>query len=239
MLIYNYDSITKEYTGYCEADLDPAESKAQGKEVYLIPAYATDKKPPKAHANEVVIYEDGWEIEADFRGKYIVNEEMKPQKVTQIGELPEGYIVITDAQATKIEKDPLYYIISDGHLIKNPNYDEQKAQEREKEFYSKFLATSKGNYRLQPRGYSNAQQSIDTVNGNVNALGSLNEEIAQMVIFYPTPDFTKEEQCTEEWLISHQYNIAPMTLQEWGIYYLEFSKLYALDQYKRAIGGAE
>ena len=237
MLIYNYDAISKEYTGYCEADLDPAESKAQGKNVYLIPDYATDVKPPKAKANEVCIYNDGWQIMADYRGKYIVNDSMQPLIYDKIGNLPEGYIVITEAQAEKIQEDSLYYIISDGKLIKNPNYDEQKAQEREKEFYSKFLATSKGNYRLQPRGYSNAQQSIDTVNGNVNALGSLNEEIAQIVIFYPTPGFTKEEQCTEEWLISHQYNIEPMTKQEWGIYYLEFSKLYALNQYKSANEG--
>lgn len=239
MLIYNYDEITKEYTGYCEADLDPAESKAQGKDVYLIPANATDVKPPKAHTNEVVIYDNGWKIEADFRGKYIVNEDMKPEIVKEIGELPEGYIVITETQAKKIEQDSLYYIISDGHLIKNPNYDEEKAQQREEEFYSKFLATSKGNYRLTPKGYANAQQSIDTVNGIVNALGSLNEEIAEMVIFYPTPDFTKEEQCTEEWLIAHQYNIEPMTKEQWALYYLEFSKLYALNQYKHAIEGEQ
>lgn len=237
MIIYNYDFLTKEYIGESQADLDPEETKQQGKDVYLIPACATEVKPPKAHANEVVIYEDGWKIEADFRGKYIVNEDMEPQKVTEIGDLPEGYIIITDVQAVKIKNDPLYYIISDGHLVKNPNYEEQKAQERREKFYSKFLATSKGNYRLQPRGYSNAQQSIDTINGNVNALGSLNEEIAQMVIFYPTPDFTDAEQCTEEWLIAHQYNIDTMSKQEWALYYLEFSKLYAQKQYKQALKG--
>lgn len=124
------------------------------------------------------------------------------------------------------------YIISGNRLVKNPNYDEEKVQQREDEFYSKFLATSKGNYRLTPKGYANAQQSIDTVNGNVNALGSLNEDIAEMVIFYPTPDFTKEEQCTEEWLVAHQYNIEPMTKEQWALYYLEFSRLYARNQYK-------
>ena len=112
---------------------------------------------------------------------------------------------------------------------------EETAEQREKKFNNTFLKTSKGNYRLQPRGYSNAQQSIDTVNGNVNALGALTEEIAAMVIFYPTPDFTKPEQCTEEWLIAHQYNIEPMTKEEWSLYYLEFSKLYALKQYKKTM----
>lgn len=112
-------------------------------------------------------------------------------------------------------------------------------KEREEEFYNTFLATSKGNYRLKPRGYSNAQQSIDTINGMVNALGALTEQIAAMVIFYPTPDFTKEEECTEEWLVSHQYNIEPLTKEQWIQFYIEFSTLYAQDQYKKAAVGQE
>ena len=102
------------------------------------------------------------------------------------------------------------------------------------EFYDKFLATSKGNYRLQPKGYANAQQSVDTINGMVNALDGLTQQIAQMVIFYPTPDFTKEEECTEAWLVAHQYNAEPMTKEEWTEFYIEFSSLYAMNQYKKA-----
>lgn len=125
------------------------------------------------------------------------------------------------------------YIYKDGEIIPNPDYEKIKADKRKEEFESKFLATSKGNYRLQPKGYSNAQQSIDTVNGMVNAINSLNERIARMVIFYPTPDFTKAKECTEEWLIAHQYNIEPMTKEEWVDFYIEFSELYALNQYKK------
>lgn len=133
MLIYNYDSITKEYTNSCNADLDPEETKRQGKNVYLIPANATTKKPPKAKEHEVVIYNNGWEIVADFRGLYMVNSDMQPQKVEEIGELPEGYAVATEEQAQKILEDDLFYIIQDGALIPNPNYEEQKAaRERER-----------------------------------------------------------------------------------------------------------
>lgn len=123
-------------------------------------------------------------------------------------------------------------IYQDGQVVFNPEYEEIKANERRTEFESKFLLTSKGNYRLQPKGYSNAQQSIDTINGMVNAIGSLNERIARMVIFYPTPDFKNAEECTEEWLIAHQHNIEPMTKEEWLDFYIEFSELYALNQYK-------
>lgn len=130
MIIYNYNEFTKEYTGQSIASLDPAETKTQGKDIYLIPAYATTTKPPKTKANEVIIYDNGWQIKADYRGQYIVNEDMKPQTVEEIGDLPNGYIAITEAQAAKIIEDYLYYVISGGKLIKNPNYEQQK-KERE------------------------------------------------------------------------------------------------------------
>ena len=104
---------------------------------------------------------------------------------------------------------------------------------RRNNFYNTFLATSLGNYRLQPKGYANAQQSIDTVNNVVMLMGGLNETIAQMVIFYETPDFTKEEECTEEWLVQHQYHPQTMTIQQWGQFYVEFCTLYAQQQYKQ------
>ena len=110
--------------------------------------------------------------------------------------------------------------------------EEEQAQARAKEFYNTFLATSKGNYRLQPKGYANAQQSIDTINNMVNALGSLTNQISEMILFYETPDFTDETQCTEEWLIAHQYKAEPMTKEEWTKFYIEFSTLYAQNQYK-------
>lgn len=142
MLVYNYDPITTEYTDSCEASLDPAQSKIEGKEVYLIPAYATTVKPPKAKTNEVVIYDNGWQIKADYRGKYIVNNDMEPYIYDKIGNLPEGYIAITENQANKIQEDDLYYVISDGKLIRNPNYDEQKA-EREAERVSHLKCTKR------------------------------------------------------------------------------------------------
>ncbi len=148
MIIYNYDPITFEYTGYSQADLDPAETKAQGKEVYLIPANATTIKPPKTKANETATFCSGsWQIKADYRGQYIVDETMQPQIVEQIGNLPNGFIPITEKQAQKIQEDDLYYVISDGKLIKNPDYDKQKKEREDKEFNSQFFNTSLGYVR--------------------------------------------------------------------------------------------
>lgn len=127
-----------------------------------------------------------------------------------------------------------YVLDGDEYVLNEAEYKKKQAKIRQEEFYNKFLATSKGNYRLQPKGYANAQQSVDTINGMVNALNGLTQQIAQMVIFYPTPDFAKEEECTESWLIAHQYNAEPMTKEEWTDFYIEFSSLYAMNQYKKA-----
>lgn len=169
MLIYNYDPTTKEYTGSCEASLDPQETIVQGKDIYLIPAYATDKKPPKTKANEICVYDNGWKIEADFRGKYIVNDEMKPYVVKEIGSIPEGYIVITDAQAAKILEDDLYYVISDGKLIKNPNYEEEKAA-RERERISHLKCTKRVFVlMLEQMGFDYFEQIAPLINANRQA----------------------------------------------------------------------
>ena len=128
-----------------------------------------------------------------------------------------------------------YALSADGteYVLKDAQWEEEQTELREKEFYKKFLATSLGNYRLQPKGYANAQQSIDTINNVVMLKGGLNETIAQMVIFYDTPDFSKEEECTEEWLVQHQHHPSTMTTAQWGQFYVEFTTKYAAAQYRQ------
>lgn len=113
--------------------------------------------------------------------------------------------------------------------------DEEKAEVRKQEFYKNFIATSLGNYRLEPKGYANAQQAMDVTNTMATALGGLTEQLTSLVIFYETPDFTKEKECTEEWLVAHQVKPDVMTLKEWQKFYLEFCQLYAMQQYKTDI----
>lgn len=115
--------------------------------------------------------------------------------------------------------------------------DEEKANARKQTFYTQFIQTSLGNYRLQPKGYANAQQAMDVTNTMATALGGLTEQLTSLVIFYETPDFTKEEECTEEWLVAHQIKPNVMTLVEWQKFYLEFCQLYAMQQYKTTVNG--
>ena len=90
MIFYTYDEKTKEFTGTQNGFIDPLETKKQGKNVYLVPATATDKKPLKAKENQAVIFNGSeWEIIADYRNKtYYLGTEQHEMK--ELGDLPKG-----------------------------------------------------------------------------------------------------------------------------------------------------
>ena len=112
------------------------------------------------------------------------------------------------------------YIVSNGVLVLNPNYEEEQAAKREENFKAEFFEISNyGWFRKQPKGYSSAVESLNTA---FNAVTILQQLPANMLIFYPEPDFTKPEQCTEEWLVAHQIFNQVMTAQEFGVFYMAF-----------------
>ena len=90
MIFYSYDEKTKEYTGTQNGFIDPLETKKQGKNIYLKPANATDKKPLKTKENQAVIFNGSeWEIIADYRNKtYYIGTEQHEMK--ELGDLPKG-----------------------------------------------------------------------------------------------------------------------------------------------------
>lgn len=132
-----------------------------------------------------------------------------------------------------IEETDKDYVLYNGEYVPlNETYLQKITKERQEQFYTQFIQTSLGNYRLEPKGYANAQQAMDVTNTMATALGGLTEQLVPLVIFYETPDFTKAEECTEEWLVAHQKNPSVMTLEEWQKFYFEFCQLYAMQQYK-------
>lgn len=90
MIFYAYDEKTKEYTGTQSGFIDPLETKKQGKNVYLVPANTTDKKPLETKENQAVIFNGSeWEIIADYRNKtYYIGTEQHEMK--ELGDLPKG-----------------------------------------------------------------------------------------------------------------------------------------------------
>jgi hypothetical protein len=62
MKAYQYDSETKKYIGEIDRQIDPLESQAQGKEIYLMPADSTDVVPPEAKDGyDIVFNGTSWE----------------------------------------------------------------------------------------------------------------------------------------------------------------------------------
>jgi len=70
MKLYNYDSITGEFTGESTALLDPLETQRAKEYRYLIPAHCTEKEPPAVRTKETSVW-DGtkWKIVPDYRGQ--------------------------------------------------------------------------------------------------------------------------------------------------------------------------
>lgn len=117
-------------------------------------------------------------------------------------------------------ENPNKYILDNGILIPNPNYEQEQAAKREADFKSKFFEIQNfGWYRKNPKGYSSAVESLNTAFNAVTFLGLLP---ANTLIFYTAPDFTKPEECTEEWLIAHQIFNQEMTTHEFGTFYVGF-----------------
>ena len=139
---------------------------------------------------------------------------------------------VTEEVYNNFSEDNLLYIWNGEAIVENPDYEEIKAQERQAEFESKFIQTSWGWYRKQPKGYANAPQSIDIIFNIVNASGSFTEQVADMMLFYQQPDFDNAEECTEEWLVAHQYKHEPCSIQEFMQFYIAFQTAWANDQYK-------
>lgn len=114
----------------------------------------------------------------------------------------------------------ILYIYNNGEIVINPKYEEIKAQEREDGFKSQFFNVANiGYYRKQPKGYQSAIESINTAQIICSKMNGLP---ANTLIFYPEPDFTKPEECTEEWLIAHQIKLPAMTAEQFDKLYIAF-----------------
>ena len=72
MKIYNYHRDTGEFINESIANESPLEPG-----VYLIPANATQIKPPAVSANEAAVFVDGWQVVPDFRGQIAYDTETR------------------------------------------------------------------------------------------------------------------------------------------------------------------
>lgn len=147
MKIYNYNPVTYEYIGEQNADLDPQETKEQGKDIYLIPANATAKKPPVHKEDKARVWQDGgWVYVADYRLNYYkVDSSLFVSDITELGELEEGYILVTKELGELVKANPDDYVIDNNEV--RAKTEEEKQAEADAEFNKQFFNTSLGYVR--------------------------------------------------------------------------------------------
>lgn len=95
MNVYKYNEDTKEYIGTEAAQLDPLETKLQGKNIYLLPANATFTAPPTAKEGFAMVWNGKeWQEAEDHRGtKYWLLEDVygtPAHEMKELGALPKG-----------------------------------------------------------------------------------------------------------------------------------------------------
>lgn len=107
--------------------------------------------------------------------------------------------------------------------------EEELAKQRKATFLESFFKVGNyGYYRRQPKGYQSAVESMNVLFNIANVTQGLQ---AGLIIFYEEPDFTKPEECTEEWLVEHQIVMPAMTLQEFLALYVEFMTAWNTEEH--------
>lgn len=109
MNVYKYNEDTKEYISTETALLDPLETKAQGTNVYLLPANATFIEPTEAQEGYVNVWNgEAWEQVEDHRGvEYWLPEDTygaPAREMKELGALPDG-ATLTPPEQTQEEKN--------------------------------------------------------------------------------------------------------------------------------------
>ena len=213
MLVYNYNEETKEYLNESEAYIDPEESIAQHKPIFMLPANATFKKPPEKGSHYVYCFiKDNWVKTADYRGSRIINSDMTIiDSIDKLGDIPKDYCLITTEQEEILAKDPDYYIWTKDGLIKNPDYEKIKYKEREDAFYRDFFNSSLGYIR---RSVSMKDgESKDFLSDLLPSIAmGVNMGIEVKVIAYDIPDFSKD--ITDWTKYQHNKVVTPQFIQE-------------------------
>jgi hypothetical protein len=122
---------------------------------------------------------------------------------------PDKYYIEIGMEIRDIKQSD---IDSEWYLTeKCPMKPEPTAEDRRNDFLNSFFKVEGyGYYRRRPKGYQSAIESINTA---YNMCKENNGLPAGVLIFYQEPDFNKPEQCTEEWLTTHQIVLPAMNVQ--------------------------
>lgn len=134
MYDYNYSKVINEYIDKTESKLDPLESRAQYKKIYLNPAFSTKKEPPELKENEVAIFQDdNWIIKSDYRKQKFYKKDTKEEIIiTEIGIEP-------DDSLTELKPD----VLNKWDSITNNWIDDEELILKKEELEQKIIIEEK------------------------------------------------------------------------------------------------
>lgn len=219
MEIFNY-SPTGEYTYSEKAFESPLE-----KGVYIVHDNSTKTEPPNCAKNEVAIYREGvWHIEKDFRGFYRIDLGTKMLSVVeQIGEVAEGFELISDELAQDISNNPDKYDVVNGQIAdisQSQAYKNKQAILRKEKWESKFIKTDLGWLRMDT-----SMGDLLSLLNSFHIIVSLNSKLEEgTLLFYRAPDFT-QNLATEDILKLQQWN-KEMSYEEFLYLFKQVSQEY-------------
>lgn len=134
-----------------------------------------------------------------------------------------GQIVYYNGELFNSDK---YKLNENYDFVLNDDYETEQENERKTTFENQFFQIPTienvfvgGWYRKAPKGYSSAVESLNTC---FNAVLALNKLPADTLIFYTQPDYANADECTEEWLIAHQFKNEEMTKEQFMQFYSVF-----------------
>ncbi len=147
--------------------------------------------------------------------------------------ISSGQIVYFNGELFNSDK---YKLNENYDFVLNTNYETEQENARKTTFENQFFQIPAienvfvgGWYRKTPKGYASALESLNTAYNNYMAIALINPEAkfpANKLIFYTAPDFTKEKECTEEWLVTHQFRNEEMTREQFLLLYSTFSRVW-------------
>lgn len=131
MNAYKFNPITKEYEGIQQAQLDPIQTKKQGKNIYLLPINSTFEIPPEKQEGKAIVFEnENWLLKADFRGKKAYNNKGL-LIIDYIGDLKDDDKLLTNEQIEGLNNRTLVW--KEGKIVKYEKSKEELKAEYEQQ----------------------------------------------------------------------------------------------------------
>lgn len=233
-VMYCYDEATGEYTGTAEPLVDPKTGE------YLKWGFSTWEAPPEVDEGQKAVIKDGhWIVLDDNRDKKQINlETLEISDIDYLGNVQDGYQLITGETAEDFKTHPEKYKVIDGVFTDISDTDEYEAQQLEKAKAAKLAENATALEKKASLTTSLGVVKIQTPIGKIDVVVTSMLNLVQ-ITQQPLP-----AGFLRVYVDGVETPSPEMSIQQVGAFYLEIvSKIKALDtlykKYEAAINSAQ